>query len=98
MNRQQTHHHHHAPPDYNRAFAIGVALNVVFIVVEVVFGLYLLVSCVLLVSRGHLWGAPINLLVAGGFLFLGMGTLRKRWAPRRTPSTGDARPVSIRAG
>ena len=36
------HHHcheHHHPANYNRAFAVGVALNVVFVVVEVVYGL-----------------------------------------------------------
>jgi cellulose synthase/poly-beta-1,6-N-acetylglucosamine synthase-like glycosyltransferase len=77
---------------YRADAAVGQAI------VEVVFGIYLLVSCVLLVSRGHLWGAPINLLVAGGFLYLGLGTLRKRWAPRRAPSPSKPQPVSIRAG
>ena len=31
-------HHSHAPADFGRAFAIGVALNLVFVVVEAVYG------------------------------------------------------------
>jgi cobalt-zinc-cadmium efflux system protein len=32
-------HHHHEHSDYNRAVAIGVVLNVGFIIIETVFGL-----------------------------------------------------------
>jgi len=32
------HGHRHAPADFNRAFAIGVALNVIYIVVEATYG------------------------------------------------------------
>ncbi len=38
------HNHDHSPSDYNRAFAIGVALNVIYIVVEVTYG-FLAGSC-----------------------------------------------------
>jgi hypothetical protein len=64
---------------YKANAATGQAL------VEVAFGIYLLVSCVYLIGRGHWAGAPLNLLVAGGFLHLGMGTLRGQWhqAPRK---------------
>jgi hypothetical protein len=31
MSLHPHHHHDHAAPDYNRAFAIGVVLNVVFV-------------------------------------------------------------------
>ena len=59
---------------------------------EVVFGIYLLFSTFVLVGRGHIWGAPINLLVAGGFLYLGTGTLRNLWrasrpAPEPSPNS-----------
>ena len=33
------HEHHHEDTDYSHAFIIGVALNVSFIIIEVVFGL-----------------------------------------------------------
>ena len=36
--------HSYAPADYNRAFAIGVALNVIYIVMEVTYG-FLAGSC-----------------------------------------------------
>ena len=36
-----SHDHGHArPSDYNRAFAIGVALNVVFVLVEASYGFF----------------------------------------------------------
>ncbi|MHC4339036.1 MAG: glycosyltransferase [Planctomycetota bacterium] len=81
---------------YKANAAIGQAL------VEVGFGIYLLASCVLLIARGHIWGSPLNMVVAGGFLFLGLGTLRKQWSrPRPLPAPPGARgpdpePVSIR--
>ncbi len=64
---------------YRANAAVGQA------VVEIVFGLYLLFSCVVLVARGHIWGVPINLLVASGFLYLGYGTLRKSFAAAPAP-------------
>jgi len=58
-------------------------------VVEVAFGAYLLFSCGLLVSRGQVWGAPLTLLVACGFVFLGVGTLR-RHLPAAAPAPAPA--------
>jgi cobalt-zinc-cadmium efflux system protein len=65
MNRQINHGHHHAPPDYNRAFAVGVILNVVFVVVEVVYGL-LADSLALLTDAGHNLSDVLGLLLAWG--------------------------------
>ena len=65
MNREVEHHHHHAPPDYNRAFAIGVVLNVGFVIVEVVFGL-LADSLALLTDAGHNLSDVLGLLLAWG--------------------------------
>jgi cellulose synthase/poly-beta-1,6-N-acetylglucosamine synthase-like glycosyltransferase len=56
---------------YKAAAAVGQAA------VEIAFGVYLLFSCAILVSRGHIWGVPLNLVVASGFLYLGGGTLQK---------------------
>ena len=64
---------------YNASAAVGQAA------VEVAFGVYLLFSCVFLISRGHIWGVPLNLVVAAGFLYLGSGTLKKvLFSPRPT--------------
>ncbi len=59
------HEHHHDTADYSRAFKIGVALNVGFIIVEVVFGL-LADSLVLLADAGHNLSDVFGLLLAWG--------------------------------
>lgn len=65
MNREVAHHHHHAAPDYSRAFMVGVALNVGFVVVEVVYGL-LADSLALLTDAGHNLSDVLGLLLAWG--------------------------------
>ena len=79
MNREVNHHHHHAPPDYNRAFAVGVALNVVFVIVEAVYGV-LSDSLALLTDAGHNLSDVLGLLLAWGAALLA----RKRPSARRT--------------
>jgi len=79
VNRETNHHHHHAPPDYNRAFAAGVALNVVFVVVEAVFG-FLSNSLALLTDAGHNLSDVLGLLLAWGAAALA----RRRPSARRT--------------
>lgn len=63
-------HQHDAPKNYNAAFAIGVALNVAFIVVEVIFGLRAS-SLALLADAGHNLGDVLGLLLAWGAMWLG---------------------------
>ncbi|MGQ9426776.1 cation diffusion facilitator family transporter [Gilvimarinus sp. F26214L] len=63
------HSHSHAPASYNRAFAIGVALNVVFVAVEVVYGL-LADSLALLADAGHNLSDVFALLIAWGATYL----------------------------
>ena len=46
------HHHHHAPADFGRAFAIGIVLNTVFVLVEAVAGI-LYGSMALVADAGH---------------------------------------------
>jgi len=53
--------------------------------VEVAFGFYLLFSCIYLGAKGNFWGAPLNLCVSFGFLYLGLNTLRATWAPAEVP-------------
>src|SRR6478672_3607245 len=59
------HHHDHAPKDFGRAFAIGIALNVAFVLVEAVFG-FTANSMALLSDAGHNLSDVLGLFVAWG--------------------------------
>lgn len=63
------HDHHHGQRNYNRAFAAGVALNAVYIVIEAGAGLYVN-SMALLADAGHNLGDVLGLLLAWGAHFL----------------------------
>ena len=63
------HHNNHSPSDYNRAFAIGVALNVIYIVVEATYG-FLAGSLALLADAGHNLSDVLGLLLAWGANYL----------------------------
>ena len=80
-------HHHHAPPvqgGHNGAFALGVALNVAFVVVEVVYGL-LADSLALIADAGHNLSDVLSLLLAWGAAWLATRppTLRRSYGYRR---------------
>jgi cobalt-zinc-cadmium efflux system protein len=79
MNRHADHNHHHAPPDYNRAFAVGVTLNVAFVIIEAIFGV-LSNSLALLTDASHNLSDVIGLLLAWGAATLA----KRRPSPRRT--------------
>ncbi len=79
MNREVNHHHHHASPDYNRAFAAGVVLNVVFVVIEAFYGV-ISDSLALLTDAGHNLSDVLGLLLAWGAVILA----KKRPSIRRT--------------
>ncbi|MFO1023798.1 MAG: cation diffusion facilitator family transporter [Acetobacteraceae bacterium] len=55
--------HHHVPTDFGRAFAIGVTLNMVYILAEVFYGLAAH-SMALLADAGHNLGDVAGLLAA----------------------------------
>ena len=57
--------HNHGPSNYNRSFAIGVGLNVGFVVTEVIFG-WLADSLALLADAGHNLSDVLGLLLAWG--------------------------------
>lgn len=57
------HTHAHAPTDFGRAFAIGIALNFGFVVIEAVYGV-LAESVALLADAGHNLGDVLGLAVA----------------------------------
>jgi cobalt-zinc-cadmium efflux system protein len=59
------HAHSHVPASYGRAFAIGITLNVIFVVTEWVFGA-LSHSLALMADAAHNLGDVLGLLVAWG--------------------------------
>jgi cobalt-zinc-cadmium efflux system protein len=70
MSAGHSHHHHdHGHDDFTRAFAVGIALNVAFVAVEVVFG-FRANSMSLLSDAGHNFSDVLGLMVAwaGGVL------------------------------
>lgn len=73
------HEHHHPPRTWDRAFRWGVGLNVLFVAVEVVAGLWV-DSLALLADAGHNLGDVLGLLLAWGATVLA----RRSPTPRRT--------------
>src|SRR4051812_14444800 len=72
-------HHHHAPANMGRAFAIGVALNLAFVIAEGGAGLWTQ-SLALLADAGHNLSDVLSLLLAWGAVVLA----RRAPAGRRT--------------
>jgi len=69
-----THPHSH---DYGRAFAVGIALNVVFVLAEAYYG-WLTDSLALLSDAGHNLSDVLGLLIAwGGFYLAGLRPSRR---------------------
>ncbi|AME22718.1 cation diffusion facilitator family transporter [Burkholderia sp. PAMC 26561] len=65
------HHHHHAPQaGQGRTFAIAVALNVVIVTVQAVYG-FIAHSTALLADAGHNLSDVLGLLLAWGAVWLG---------------------------
>ncbi len=85
------HSHRHPPPkNYTLAFAVGTALNVIFVVVEATFG-FLSNSLALLADAGHNLGDVLALLLAWGATYLAQ---RK---PTRTKTYGLRRGTILAA-
>lgn len=63
------HHHHHPVATFNRAFAIAVALNLIFTIVEAVYGV-LANSMGLLADAAHNLSDVLGLLMAWGASWL----------------------------
>lgn len=77
--------HTHAPPNYNTAFAIGVGLNVLYIVVELIVG-FSISSIALIADAGHNISDVLALLLAWGANALAATkpTARRTYGLRRT--------------
>jgi cobalt-zinc-cadmium efflux system protein len=71
--------HDYAPATYDRAFALGVTLNLLFVVTEAVFGI-IAGSTALLADAAHNFGDILGLLMAWGASYLS----RRPRSPRRT--------------
>ena len=79
-------HHHHLPPDHmTRAFAVGIALNIVFVVIGVVAG-FIAHSTALLADAAHNLGDVLGLAMAWGATVLARRarTARRTYGLRRT--------------
>lgn len=81
MSHHHSHHpgHSHQVTDYNRAFAIGIVLNLMFVVIEVIYGV-LSESLALIADAGHNLSDVFSLIMAWGASFLA----RKAATEKRT--------------
>lgn len=59
------HDHSHAPANFNRAFAIGIALNVIFVAIEAFYG-WRVNSLALIADAGHNLSDVAGLILAWG--------------------------------
>lgn len=73
------HEHSHGPANYNRAFAVGIALNIAFIVIGVTYGI-IANSLALLADAGHNLSDVLGLLLAWGASYLS----QRKSSERRT--------------
>ncbi|UJF16911.1 cation diffusion facilitator family transporter [Vibrio sp. SS-MA-C1-2] len=59
------HHHHHNVENYNRLFALGIGLNVIYVLVEGIYG-FSVDSLALIADAGHNLSDVFSLLLAWG--------------------------------
>ncbi|WP_417223119.1 cation diffusion facilitator family transporter [Amphritea sp.] len=80
------HGHSHHVSNYNRAFAIGIALNIIFVVIEAVYGV-LADSLALIADAGHNLSDVFSLMLAWGASYLaGLAATEKRtYGLRKAP-------------
>ena len=69
--------HSHTWTNYNKAFIIGITLNVIYILVEVFYGL-LINSMALLADAGHNFSDVLGLLLAWGASYLAKTTANEK--------------------
>jgi len=81
----ETHTHSHAPTNFGRAFAIGVVLNLGFVIAEFFYG-RAAHSLALVADAGHNLGDVLSLLLAWGALLLSkrLPTQRRTYGFRRS--------------
>jgi cobalt-zinc-cadmium efflux system protein len=70
MSHSHSHtHHYHEINNYNRSFAIGIALNIIFVIIEVGYGL-VADSLALIADAGHNFSDVMSLMLAWGASYL----------------------------
>lgn len=69
MSHHSHNHSHSTSQNYSRAFIIGIVLNIIYIVVEVVYGLAIN-SMALIADAGHNFSDVLGLMLAGGAAYL----------------------------
>ena len=79
MSHEHEHEHSHAPANFNRAFAVGIALNIVFVAIESFYG-WRVNSLALLADAGHNLSDVAGLVLAWG----GALAVKLRPNPRHT--------------
>lgn len=70
------HTHSHNVKNYNKAFGFGVALNIIYIIVEVTYGL-IINSTALLADAGHNFSDVLGLILAWGGAYLAQTAVTK---------------------
>lgn len=70
------HTHSHNVQNYNKAFGFGIALNIIYIIVEVIYGL-LINSVALLADAGHNFSDVLGLILAWGAAYLAKTAITK---------------------
>lgn len=70
--------HSHAPANFGSAFAIGISLNLVYVVAQIVFGIAAH-SLALLADAGHNFGDVLGLGAAWGGIYLATKTPTERY-------------------
>ncbi|QOP41602.1 cation diffusion facilitator family transporter [Sulfurimonas marina] len=60
-----SHEHHHEVKNYNLAFGVGIALNIIFVIIEVIYGIAA-DSLALISDAGHNFSDVLSLLLAWG--------------------------------
>ena len=69
MSHNHSHSHALQHKDYGKAFAIGISINVIYIIIEVIFGL-IIDSLALIADAGHNLSDVLGLLIAWGASYL----------------------------
>ncbi len=69
MSHNHNHHHHTPEGNFDNKFKIGIALNLLFVIVEFIYGL-LYDSLALIADAGHNLSDVIGLVIALGASYL----------------------------
>jgi len=77
-------HHTHEVKNYNKAFSIGISLNIIFVIIEAIYGV-MADSLALIADAGHNLSDVVSLLLAWGAFYLAKKnpTLRRTYGLRK---------------